>query len=68
MGLTGVSATTAVGALSLVIDVTMSVTGQSATISVGNPGIQHYQDVDTGSNTSYTNVATGSNTSYSDAA
>jgi len=66
MGLTGVAATTAVGSLSLVIDVTVSVTGQSATISVGTLGIQHFQDVDTGSNTSYSSVATGSNTSYTD--
>ena len=43
-------------------------TGVSGTISFGNLGIQHYQDIDTGSNTSYTNVATGSNTSYSEAA
>ena len=66
MGLTGVSATTAVGSPSLVIDVTASLTGQSATISLGTLGIQHFQDVDTGSNTSYSNVATGSNTSYTD--
>ena len=31
-------------------------------------GIQAFENVDTGSNSSYTNVATGSNTSYSDAA
>jgi hypothetical protein len=31
-------------------------------------GIQAYQDIDTGSNTSYTDVATGSNTSYTDVA
>ena len=49
MGLTGVSATTAVGSLTLVIDVTVSLTGQSATISLGTLGIQHFQDVDTGS-------------------
>ena len=60
MGLTGVSATTAVGSPSLVIDVTASLTGQSATITLGTLGIQHFQDVDTGSNTSYSNVATGS--------
>ena len=44
----------------------MSLTGQSATISLGTLGIQHFQDVDTGSNTSYSNVATGSNTTYTD--
>jgi len=68
MGLTGVSATSAVGSLSLTIDVTVIPTGVAASISLGNLGIQHYQDVDTGSNTSYTNVATGSNTSYSEVA
>ena len=52
----------------------MGLTGQSATASVAafgtatGFGIQAYQSVDTGSNSSYTNVATGSNTSYSDAA
>jgi len=44
----------------------MGLTGVSATISVGILGIQHFQDIDTGSNTSYSNVATGSNTSYTD--
>jgi hypothetical protein len=46
----------------------MGLTGQLATTLVGEIGIQAYQDVDTGSNTSYTSVATGSNTSYSDVA
>ena len=72
IGLTGVSATTSVGSLTPA-DV-MGLTGQSATASVAafgtatGFGIQAYQSVDTGSNSSYTNVATGSNTSYSDAA
>jgi hypothetical protein len=52
MGLTGVSATASVAAFG-------TATGF---------GIQAYQAVDTGSNSSYTSVATGSNTSYSDAA
>jgi hypothetical protein len=64
MGLTGVSATTSVGAITPV-DV-MGLTGVSATITLGTLGIQHFQDVDTGSNTSYSNVATGSNTTYTD--
>jgi hypothetical protein len=52
----------------------MGLTGQEATASVAafgtasGFGIQAYQAIDTGSNSSYTNVATGSNTSYSDAA
>ena len=33
---------------------------------VGAPGIIHYADIDTGSNTSYSDIATGSNTSYTD--
>jgi hypothetical protein len=66
MGLTGVSATASVGSLSP--PVVMGLTGFSATFSIGEIGIQAYQDVDTGSNTSYTSVATGSNTSYSDVA
>jgi hypothetical protein len=44
----------------------MGLTGVYATASLGNLGIRHYQNVDTGSNTSYSGVATGSNTSYTD--
>jgi len=61
MGLTGVSATASVGALTPQ-DV-MGLTGVSATASVAEFGtatgfgIQAYQAIDTGSNTSYTNVA-----------
>jgi hypothetical protein len=65
MGLTGVSATSSVGAI-VPADQVMGLTGVSATISVGILGIQHFQDIDTGSNTSYSNVATGSNTTYTD--
>ena len=71
-GLTGVSATSAVGTL-VPADV-MGLTGVSATAEVAafgtasGFGIQAYEGIDTGSNSSYTNVATGSNTSYSDAA
>tara|TARA_Y100000593_G_scaffold74534_1_gene137270 strand:+ start:162 stop:1325 length:1164 start_codon:yes stop_codon:yes gene_type:complete len=71
-GLTGVAATSAVGTL-VPADV-MGLTGVSATAEVAafgtasGFGIQAYEAIDTGSNSSYTNVATGSNTSYSDAA
>ena len=71
-GLTGVAATSAVG--SLVPADVMGLTGVSATAEVAafgtasGFGIQAYEAIDTGSNSSYTNVATGSNTSYSDAA
>ena len=76
--LTGVSATSAVGTITPIENV-VGLIGVEATSSVGEPFIIHYQDVDTGSNTSYSalstgsntdysNVATGSNTSYTDAA
>ena len=71
-GLTGLSSTSAVGTL-VPADV-MGLTGVSATAEVAafgtasGFGIQAYEGIDTGSNSSYTNVATGSNTSYSDAA
>ena len=61
MGLTGVSATASVGTLTPA-DV-MGLTGVSATASVAGFGtatgfgIQAYQAIDTGSNTSYTDVA-----------
>ena len=61
IGLTGVSATSAVGSLTPA-DV-MGLTGVSATASVAGFGtatgfgIQAYQAIDTGSNTSYTDVA-----------
>ena len=61
MGLTGVSATSSVGSLTPA-DV-MGLTGVSATTSVASFGtatgfgIQAYQAIDTGSNTSYTDVA-----------
>jgi uncharacterized ParB-like nuclease family protein len=61
MGLTGVSATSAVGSLSPA-DV-MGLTGVSATASVAGFGtasgfgIQAYQAIDTGSNTTYSDVA-----------
>ena len=78
MGLTGVSFSSAIGS----VDPKDQVVGLptfTLTATVGTPFIIHYQDVDTGSNTSYSalstgsntsysNVATGSNTSYSDAA
>ena len=53
------------------IDVADQVVGLESfeiTASLTAPFILHYEDVDTGSNTSYSNVSTGSNTSYSDVA
>lgn len=68
VGLTGVSATFNVG--SLAPEDVMGLTGVSMTsaLNATEIGIQAYQDIDTGSNTSYTDVATGSNTSYTDVA
>ena len=63
MGLTGQSATTSLGTPSLTISFDTTLTGLSATSSVAafgtsdGFGIQAYQAVDTGSNTSYTDVA-----------
>jgi len=61
MGLTGISSTASVGSLTPA-DV-MGLTGVSATTSVAGFGtssgfgIQAYQAIDTGSNTTYSNVA-----------
>ena len=74
ISISGLSTTSSVGSLSIRLDPIVSLEGLSATSSVAlfgtssGFGIQAYQSVDTGSNSSYTNVATGSNTSYSDAA
>ena len=73
VGLTGVSATFSIGSITLAANI-VGLTGQQITSSVATFGtstgfgIQAYQSVDTGSNSSYSDVATGSNTSYSDAA
>ena len=67
MGLTGVSASASVGSVSAA-DQVVGLTGVSFSASVGAPFIIHYEDIDTGSNTSYSDVSTGSNTSYSDVA
>ena len=78
MGLTGVSFSSAIGSIDPK-DQVIGLESFSITSTLGEPFIIHYQDVDTGSNTSYSavstgsnsnysNVATGSNTSYSDAA
>jgi hypothetical protein len=67
MGLTGVSFSAAIGS----IDPKDQVVGLptfTMTATVGEPFIIHYQDVDTGSNTSYSGVSTGSNTNYSNVA
>jgi hypothetical protein len=64
--LTGISATSSIGSPTVTPNTIAELTGISATVSAGNIGVQHFQNVDTGSNSSYSNVATGSNTSYTD--
>jgi len=66
--LSGQSSTSNVGSFSTIPDVVQGLVTDSITSTVGEPFILHYQDVDTGSNTSYTGVATGSNSSYSSVA
>ena len=65
--LTGVNASFSVGSLTL-DDITVGLTTDGITSTVGLLGIESYANIDTGSNTSYTSIATGSNTSYSDVA
>ena len=63
MGLTGVSATFNIGTLSVDTSLDLALTGLSATSNVAafgtatGFGIQAFESVDTGSNTSYTDVA-----------
>jgi hypothetical protein len=67
MGLTGQSFSASVGSID-VADQVVGLESFEITASVAAPFILHYEDVDTGSNTSYSNVSTGSNSSYSDVA
>ena len=66
IGLTGLSVTSSVGALTPA-DV-MGLTGVSATVSVGSGGVSplHYKDVDITGNTSYTGKSITGNTAYTD--
>jgi len=63
MGLTGLSATFSIGSPTVITSLDLALTGQSATSNVAafgtasGFGIQAYQSIDTGSNTSYTDVA-----------
>jgi hypothetical protein len=66
--ITGLSVTASLGTIAEIDDQVVGFSMDAMTASVGTPGIIHYEDVDTGSNTSYSNVSTGSNTSYSDVA
>jgi hypothetical protein len=67
LGLTGVSFSASVGAISL-DDMIVGLTSQTATFNIGAVDIFAYGDVDPGANISYSNVSTGSNDTYSDVA
>ena len=67
MGLTGQSFSASVGSVT-VADQVVGLQGLEITTTLSSPFILHYEDVDTGSNSSYSNVSTGSNTSYSNVA
>ena len=63
MGLTGQSATSAVGAITPP-DQVMGLTGQSATITLGIVSPLHYKDDTITGSTSYTSVDITGSTSY----
>jgi len=65
--LTGVQFGSNVGSIDL-DDEIVGLDSFEITSGLTPPFILHYEDVDTGSNTSYSGVSTGSNTSYSDVA
>ena len=74
MGVTGIGSTTTLGNVTTNSNPIIDLVGQQITASIAvfgsssGFGIQSLEDVDTGSNTSYTDETTGSNTSYSDVA
>ena len=65
---TGVAATASLGTITEIADQIVGLSLDAMTASLGTPGIIHYADIDTGSNTSYSAISTGSNTSYSEVA
>ena len=67
MRLTGLSFSAAIGSVNPK-DQVVGLPTFTLTATVGEPFIIHYQDVDTGSNTTYNGVSTGSNTNYSNVA
>ena len=74
VGVTGIGSTATLGNVTTNSNPIIDLTGQQITASIAvfgsssGFGIQSLEDVDTGSNTSYTDETTGSNTSYSDVA
>ena len=67
VGLTGVQFGSNVGSIDL-DDQIVGLDSFEITSGLTPPFILHYEDVDTGSNTTYNGVSTGSNTPYSDVA
>ena len=67
VGLSGQAGTSAVGSVNI-DDVSIGLILDELTSTLGIIGIQHYANIDSGSNTSYSDRTTGSNTSYSDEA
>ena len=64
VGLSGQAATSSTGSFTIA-DIVQGLTLDQITASTGILGIQHYANINTGSNTSFGNIDTGSNTSYS---
>ena len=67
VGLSGQAGTSAVGSVTI-DDISQGLILDAIVSNLGIIGIQHYADIDSGSNTSYSDRTTGSNTSYSDEA
>ena len=67
IGLSSQVATFATGSFDIA-DIVQGLITDEITSTTGILGIQHYANIDSGSNTSYSNTTTGSNTSYSDEA
>ena len=67
VGLSGQAGTSAVGSPDI-DDISIGLILDELTSTLGIIGIQHYANIDSGSNTSYSDRTTGSNTSYSDEA
>ena len=65
VGLSGQAGTSAVGSPDI-DDISIGLILDEITSTLGILGIQHYANIDSGSNTSYSDRTTGSNTSYSD--
>ena len=66
-GLSGQAGTSAVGSPDI-DDISIGLILDELTSNLGILGIQHYANIDSGSNTSYSDVSTGSNDTYSDVA